>query len=203
MAGKLMNSIAVTVACVVVIFSLLLIFNSASAQSTDNFEGRAHDAWLTGKIETVLTLNTMLNSFTIDTDVEQGNVTLTGEVSSDVEKALATELVHGIEGVGEINNELSVTGEPGPVEQAQNSLSKATDTLSRWVSNATMTATVKSRLLANSETKGLAIDVDSMDTVVTLSGAVDSAEERMLAESIAKNTEGVMAVQNELIVAGN
>ena len=45
-----------------------------------------------------------------------------------------------------------------------------------WLDDATTTAAVKSRLIANSNTKDLQIDVDTRDDVVTLSGRVATGE---------------------------
>lgn len=197
---------AIKITSMVVVFTTAVVVSTAPAfsqQSQQSFKGAAHDAWLTGKIETVLTLNTMLNSFTIDTDVDQSNVLLTGTVSSDVEKSLATELVRGVEGVEDIDNQLEVTGKPGVIDQTQHELSEAGDTLSNWVSNATITATIKSKLLANSDTSGLSIDVDTNHQAVTLSGDVSSPEESELAETIAANTSNVMEVTNNLMIVAS
>jgi osmotically-inducible protein OsmY len=59
---------------------------------------------------------------------------------------------------------------------------------------------VKSRLLANPNTDGLQIDVDTRGDVVTLTGEVGSAEEKALAEELVRNTGDVQDVRNQLIV---
>ena len=64
-----------------------------------------------GKAETTLLLNTNLNSFDIITDVKDGNVTLTGKVESSVDKALATELIKSLDGVKDVDNQLTVMNE--------------------------------------------------------------------------------------------
>ena len=68
------------------------------------------------------------------------------------------------------------------------------------VEDATLTAEVKTKLLANSETDGLAIDVDTEARIVTLTGNVKSAEEKALAGEITNNVDGVSKVNNKLIV---
>jgi osmotically-inducible protein OsmY len=76
-------------------------------------------------------------------------------------------------------------------------------TAGETISDASMTASVKTRLLADQRTDGLKIDVDTQSGVVYLSGEVDSSEEVKLAESIAKRVDGVASVENNLRVKHN
>lgn len=69
-----------------------------------------------------------------------------------------------------------------------------------WVDDTTTTAVVKAKLLGNGNTSGLKIDVDTADDVVTLSGRVESSDEKSLAEQIARNTGDVESVRNHLVV---
>jgi len=69
-----------------------------------------------------------------------------------------------------------------------------------WIDDATTTASVKSRLLGNPNTAGMQIDVDTRGDVVTLSGEVVSAEEKALAEEMARSTGDVKDVRNQLVV---
>jgi osmotically-inducible protein OsmY len=64
-----------------------------------------------------------------------------------------------------------------------------------------LTARIKSQLLVNGNTAGLDINVDSNDGVVTLSGEVDSEQEKELAVRIAENTSGSKSVHDRLLVA--
>ncbi|HUH00324.1 MAG TPA: BON domain-containing protein [Gammaproteobacteria bacterium] len=89
-----------------------------------------------------------------------------------------------------MNNELQVTGE-------QASLG---DKIAEGMSDAALTAKVKSRLLASENTSGLKIDVDANDDTVTLSGEVESDTERELAVMIAANTAGVEDVRDNLSI---
>jgi hyperosmotically inducible periplasmic protein len=60
---------------------------------------------------------------------------------------------------------------------------------------------VKTSLLFEPETSGINIDVDVKDSVVTLTGEVDSNAEKDLAVAKAKNTKDVMDVVDKLTVA--
>jgi osmotically-inducible protein OsmY len=158
-------------------------------------EGPTRDAWIDGKLEGVYLLNRHLNSFAIDTEVENGVVHLTGKVESDIDRDLAGEIAKGIDGVVDVDNDLTiaagsrVTHKPGEDR-----------TFGVWVDDATTTAAVKAKLLGNPNTKGTKIDVDTRGDVVTLSGQVASAEEKSLAEELAQNTGDVQEVRNRLVV---
>lgn len=169
------------------------------------YSGELHDAWLDGKIETAFALSRHLNPFRIDTQVENGMVSLTGTVESEIDRDLAGEIAMSVEGVREVDNKLQVgEGEDREFAEADdmegNETEEASNDFMRAVNDATITATVKSKLLANDNVKGLEIDVDTDDNVVTLSGTVESAEIRDLAEALAQNTENVERVENNLEV---
>ena len=66
--------------------------------------------------------------------------------------------------------------------------------------DAATTAAVKTKLLADTKVGGLAIDVDTKDNVVTLSGKVRSAAERTEAIRLARTTTGVKNVVSKLVV---
>ena len=65
------------------------------------------------------------------------------------------------------------------------------------INDATITARIKAKLLADSIT---GTTVDTTGGVVTLTGAVSSADQRARAEKHAQETEGVKSVKNELVV---
>ncbi|MDT8429552.1 MAG: BON domain-containing protein [Pseudomonadales bacterium] len=83
--------------------------------------------------------------------------------------------------------------EPEPVKKPKNALSK-------WFDETSITTSVKAKLLSDNNVKGLKINVDTKEDVVVLSGEVESAEERQLAERLARDTNGVKEVLNNLVV---
>jgi hyperosmotically inducible protein len=170
---------------------------AASSASGAEPQGSAKDAWITGKIEMVYTLNRHLNPFAIDTEVTEGIVHLTGKVESDIDRDLAGELAKGIEGVESVDNDLVVDAQARTPASASASAERP---FGAWVDDATTTAAVKSKLLANANTDGLQINVDTRGDTVTLSGEVASAEEKQLAEELARNTSDVREVENQLVV---
>ena len=173
---------------------------AAAADTGEELRGEARDAWILGKVETVLTLNSEISAFAIDTDVNDGVVELSGQVEDDIDRDLAAELARGVSGVKRVDNQIEVTGKPGLVSQAGASVADKGNDLVRWVEDATTTATVKSKLLANSNTKGLKINVDTSEDVVTLQGEVETEEEKALAAQIAATIGAVKRVDNRLVV---
>jgi hyperosmotically inducible protein len=79
----------------------------------------------------------------------------------------------------------------------------ASHKMGQEVNDTSTTTKIKSKLLADKNTSGLAISVTTTNGVVTLSGKVKSDSEKELAEQIARNTAGVADVHNELTVSSN
>jgi hyperosmotically inducible protein len=70
----------------------------------------------------------------------------------------------------------------------------------QYVDDATLTARVKSALIADSETKAYQINVETYDAVVQLAGWVDTLDAKTAATRIASSVDGVREVRNELEV---
>ena len=66
--------------------------------------------------------------------------------------------------------------------------------------DATTTAAVKAKLVADSELSALQINVDTKNNVVTLTGPAPNAAAKARAEPIAKDVKGVTSVHNNLTV---
>ena len=69
------------------------------------------------------------------------------------------------------------------------------------IDDASITASIKSKLLADERTKGFDINVDTRNGVVTLTGGADSAAAKAAAGELAGGAEGVVLIKNELIIA--
>lgn len=67
-------------------------------------------------------------------------------------------------------------------------------------SDAGLTASVKSALIANKDTKASQINVETQQGVVQLSGFVDSEAAKEAAVATAMNVDGVKQVQNKLMI---
>jgi len=194
-----MTSKQITFSSLVIAIALALTSSYAhaagDAAKKTSWQGQAYDAWLDGKIEASFALNRHLNPFAIDTHVDKGVVRLTGAVESQIDKDLAEQIAASVDGVTEVDNDLTVKS-----DAAKQAASETGRSFGTRVDDATTTARVKIALLANESTEGLAIDVDTENGMVSLEGDVESKQESELAEEIAKNTEGVSKVDNRLKV---
>lgn len=162
-------------------------------------ENPVKDAWLDGKLETALLFNEHLNSFNIDTDVKNGVARLKGTVATDIDRDLAGEIAASVSGIREVRNELSIDSSRAS-EAGSDKESKDRAGFKQAVSDATLTARIKSELIVNSDTSGLSIDVDTKNGAVTLSGEVESEQEKALVVQIAKNANGTRSVNDRLKV---
>ena len=86
------------------------------------------------------------------------------------------------------------------LDQAGNAILEKAAEAGKAVDDASLTAKVKSALIAEPNLKSMTINVDSMAGVVTLKGTTDSQENRQKAAQIASTVEGVRDVKNELVV---
>ncbi|MFA5677814.1 MAG: BON domain-containing protein [Pseudomonas sp.] len=176
----------------------VLVMGPLSALAADGDTSRQlTEARQEGSVWTAFALNRHLSPFAIDVDIEHGVATLTGEVESEVERDLAAQVALGVEGVTEVDNQLRVTG-----EQVQRNTDSDRSFSARF-DDATTTATVKSKLLWNRNTEGLDIKVSTRNGVVTLDGQAASSAASELAERLARNTEGVRQVDNNLKVSAD
>ena len=69
------------------------------------------------------------------------------------------------------------------------------------VDDASITASVKSKLVADKAANLTRVDVDTNDGTVYLNGTVDSPEQKAKAEQLAWQAQGVKSVVNNLQVA--
>jgi osmotically-inducible protein OsmY len=105
-------------------------------------------------------------------------------VETDAERREAELLAKDTDGVRRVDNQIRL----GDLTAGEN----ATDA---W-----LVTKVKSKLLADPQVNSFNIDVDALDGQVTLSGVVTAERARQEAERIAKATEGVKLVRNEIRV---
>jgi osmotically-inducible protein OsmY len=175
----------------------------AGDMNTDNkWEKGAKDAWIDGKAEATLLFNGNLDSFDINTDVDNGNVILTGKVENSVDKKLAEELVANIDGVKSVDNKLTIVEKRKDMSEDSMSddMKTAYDKSTSELTDAKIATVIKTRLLMDTDISGFDIDVDVEAGNVTLTGDVDSDAERDLVLAIAKGASDVKDVEDNLRV---
>jgi len=178
------------------IIAALVLGTTAMSAQANSWENESKDAWIDGKAETVLLMNTNLNNFDINTDVKNGKVVLTGKVDSEIEKELAEELVLSLDGVSDVENSLTVVKNM----DTKNTDKDMMDDGDNDLTDAKITTVITTRFLFDSEVGGTDIDVDTDNGIVTLNGSVESEAEKQLAVKIAKNAEDVRDVVDKLSI---
>jgi hyperosmotically inducible protein len=167
------------------------------------------DAGITTNVKTKLAADDTVKAYQMDVDTRNGVVTLTGEVESAAEKEVAIRIARDTEGVRDVIDQIRI-GEAAPTAGIDNdpdtdrdisgTLRNEGQQAGQAVSDAAITTTVKSKFLADDTVKGLSIDVDTDNGVVTLTGNVSSRAEADRAMMLARQTEGVSRVVDNLKV---
>lgn len=161
----------------------------------DHLRQQLTEARQEGSIWTAIALNRNLGLFDISVDVNGDTAVLTGTVESDVERDLAEQIALGVDGIERVDNQVTVDAEH------EGERTEGRSDFSQRVQDATITATVKSKLLWNDNTHGMDINVETSNGVVTLNGTAPSDTSKDLAERLAENTDNVRRVENNLRVA--
>lgn len=149
------------------------------------------DAGITTKVKAALVADDTVKAFQIDVDTRDKVVTLNGNVDSAAAKARAVTVAQGTEGVASVVDNITVTVKEMPPDRP----------LDVVVTDAALTAAVKTKLLGDLTVKGLKIDVDSKEGVVTLTGTVPSQAAKDEALRLARETTSVRNVVDKLTIA--
>lgn len=152
--------------------------------STETVGGQLNDATLTSRVKARLAGDPEVEATDLDVDTRDGVVTLGGYVDSRDEMANAVEVAESTDGVRRVINLLQVNGE----------------SIGEQFSDAAVTSRVKWRLTSDPQVKARNIDVDTHKNVVTLSGLVENQAAKDEALQVARSTEGVEAVRDQLSV---
>ncbi|QSV46484.1 BON domain-containing protein [Geobacter benzoatilyticus] len=147
------------------------------------------DAWLATKVKSTLLYHRSVSGFKTEVEVKDGIVTLRGNAPSQAQKELTTEYAMDIEGVKDVNNEMTVTD-----------TSKKTRTMGDKIDDASITALVKMTLLSHRSTSAINISVTTKNGVVTLTGKAKNSAEQDLATKLAKDVNGVKSVENRMTI---
>jgi hyperosmotically inducible periplasmic protein len=152
------------------------------------------DARQETQIWTTYALSPYLRANDLKVSAHSGKVTLSGKVEEPVNKDLAKQIALGVDGVKEVDNQIVVqTDYVAPPRSPSRTYGETID-------DATITATIKQKLLWSKYTSGLTTDVGTKSGKVTLQGTADSETSKELAKNLAMNTRGVESVDNRLVV---
>jgi len=149
------------------------------------------DSAITAKIKSKLATDSDTSAIRVSVETKDGVVTLTGNVPNDTEKTKAETLAKNTDGVKRVQNEIKVNPE------ASSTLSEKAKGAGEAISDAAILTKLKAKLLADGIT---GTDVDVNNGQVVLKGQVEDQQKKAKAEDLAKNTDGVKDVKNQLTV---
>lgn len=178
-------------------------------RGTRSTTGTVADGWITMKVHAQFVGEDPLEDSDIDVDTDNGVVTLNGTVASEAGRKRAVAIAKATDGVKNVVDNLRI----GRAEQAmggESSRAGETGTAGREtgartgkaVSDGWITSKVYSQFLTDDALDNSDIDIDVDNGAVTLNGTVSSSVARTRAAEIARKTEGVKSVQNNLKVSG-
>lgn len=165
------------------------------------------DPGITTAVKAKMAADDTVKSYRIDVDTKDRVVTLSGAVDTPQARERAIELAKGTDGVRDVVDRLTVTpgatpttGIDDPLQQkAREGADKAKEAMPD-LGDAAITTKVKSKFLGDTDVPGLKIDVDTKDGVVTLTGTVPTKAEKQRAVELAKATDGVKSVVDNIKV---
>jgi osmotically-inducible protein OsmY len=157
-------------------------------------------AWITSKIQAQYFTDPDVKGWDIDvTTTSDGVVTLTGEVDSVQSRDRAVQVARATDGVRRVEDHLRLEGDAaassGTAEGDDNMTTSEAPGGDAWI-----TAKIQSKYFLDDEVKGHEINVDTAAGRVTLRGEVENDAQRRQAVALARNTDGVASVNDELRV---
>lgn len=148
-------------------------------------------------------------SLSVSADADRNMVTLSGKVESESLRTRALQMAKAVRPGMTVDDKIEVSpreaarSEYTP-EQARQEVERAKtnkETVGGSIDDAWIHSKIVGKLLTDSKTPERKINVDVNNNVVTLRGTVDTMQEKQEAERIAKETDGVKQVNNQLRVA--
>lgn len=170
---------------------------SLNLAAENMFSGYFKDSQITSKVKTRLFNDKTINGFRISVTTTDGIVELKGKVAMTDEAMLAEKLARGVYRVKGVKNSLIIE----PPLSGKSELKTKRTLFEKTIVDPSITAQVKTALVANQNINGLKVSVTTRNGVVFLEGTVPTDRQKNLAENIAKGTAGVKAVKNFLKVA--
>lgn len=148
------------------------------------------DTWLYLKVKSALAMHRSLSVFSTQVEMKEGVVTLRGKASSQAQKELATEYAKDVEGIKDVNNEMTVATTPEAPPQ----------TILEMIDDASITAQVRVALLSHRSTSALTTKVTTRAGIVTVSGKAANLAEKDLVTKLVTDINGVRSVINFMTV---
>jgi len=142
------------------------------------------DSTITARVKAALIGDKRIKARKIDVDTLEQIVALTGMVGSEAEAEIAVSVARKVAYVKDVKNFLQVGGK---------SVGQSIDDKVIW-------SKIRGKLVREKGIRSLNIDVDVNKGVVTLTGAVVTADQKAKVMRIAQTTEGVVKVFDNVLV---
>ncbi|MFI4968322.1 MAG: BON domain-containing protein, partial [Gammaproteobacteria bacterium] len=136
---------------------------------SDSMGAALTDADITVKVKLAIADVASLKKSEISVTTTNGVVTLTGMANSSASKSEAESAAMSVQGVKSVDDQLST---PPSSSAVVNKTAAAAHATERVVSDSWITTKVKSELMADSVSKGFAVDVTTVHGVVVLKGTL-------------------------------
>lgn len=142
----------------------------------------------------------------VSADVNNGNVNLRGTVDTLENKSKVEDRVRKIDGVRQINNQITVSSERSngnaySDSDLQNSEKKYSQDMAATPQDRQLNARIRERLGSGWFSKGYdTLVIRTSNGIVVISGAVDGQDDVQKINDQVKNIEGVKSVNNQLTV---
>ncbi len=168
------------------------------ADAERSFAERIEDAGITTAVKSKLLWNRHTSGMSTTVETRRGHVTLEGTTNTQAAKDLAGMLAQNTMGVISVENNLQIASaadqSTAAADRRSAELREAATDAGETISDAWITTKVKSTLLYSTNVSGTAIDVQTNDGVVTLTGQLNDESEHELAVELARNIRGVRGV---------
>lgn len=149
------------------------------------------------RIDHRLETSDVVRKYDVRVKVEKGVVTLSGDVATAAQKTEAATLAK-VDGVTRVDNNITV--DPDEDRSVADRVKAGLTKTGEKITDAWITTKVKWFLLGEDALDDSEIDVDTRDRVVTLKGTVKTAAGKARAVELARNTDGVSKVVDQLAI---
>jgi hyperosmotically inducible protein len=187
--------------------------NNGGSRATTSPSPKMSDSDLKSAIKTRLDSDAQLKAddLSVSADADKNTATLSGTVESEALRTKAVEMARAAHSGLVITDKIDV--KPREIERKDYTEENARETREQAKSrgetvgssmdDAWIHTKVVTKLIGDARTPERKINVDVVNNVVTLRGAVRTAEEKAAAEQVAKSVDGVKSVKNMLKIDPN
>jgi hyperosmotically inducible protein len=151
------------------------------------------DSWITMKVHSQFIPEDVLEGSDIDVDTNAGVVLLKGTVPTEAAKTRAVAIAKATDGVKSVTDQLRIA-KPAPAA------GEATGTTGKVVTDGWIKSKIYAQFLTEDALDDSDLDIDVTKGAVVLNGTVKSEAGKARAETVAKATDGVKSVKNNLKV---